>query len=86
MIHVKIYANKNILTEEEKANIAAVKSKDRIAVTPEEQMQAVKGHPKLRNYALNRTERREIYKIRDKAKGRGFTKSNKEGRNKRRAN
>lgn len=80
MLHVKKYAHEEFLSEYDKAAKKAVTAVSRLAVTAEEQLKAWKGHPSLRNTALNRKERRTTkYKL-DKARGRGFTKSNKGGR------
>lgn len=84
MLHLKRYAHEDSITEEEVEVRKAVQRHDRLAMTAEEQIQAVHGHPVLRNEALNRKERRLIKNRLDAARGRGFTKSNKEGRNKRR--
>lgn len=85
MVHVKRFAHPDMVTVEEEMIRKRVRTPSRLAETPEQQINAAKGHPVLRNEPVNRAERRKRKFKLDKAHGRGFTKSSKEGRRKRHA-
>lgn len=73
MQHIKRFAHKQSLSEEDRATRKKVLKTDTLALTPNEELAALKGRGRFRLEPLTERESRAKKKA-QRAKGKGFTK------------